>query len=74
MGPNPRPPIPEFFSAGVEGLPAGNFMSIAVKHVPICTQVWRVLTLDPVELGRLIEIIGRDATRLSEDQPGRVRA
>jgi len=49
-------------------------MSTAVKHVPICTHVWRVLTLDPVELDRLIEIIGRDATRLSEDQLSRVRA
>ena len=49
-------------------------MSIAVKHVPICTHVWRVLTLDPVELDRLIEIIGRDATRLSVDHPSRVRA
>ena len=45
-----------------------------MKHVPICTHVWGVLTLDPVELDRLIEIIGRDAIRLREDQPSRVQA
>lgn len=45
MVPNPRPPLRvRFLSIEVKGLAAWKLMSIAVKHVPICTHTWRVLT------------------------------